>query len=91
MKYEDFINEVHEKVKDEEELDRPTFERKIEEVASAIGRGARISIDKLDEWSERAKDSWPEVEKKLEELGSAFVSSLKAFGDAFRRGYEGDK
>lgn len=88
MKYEDFVHEVHEKVKDEEKLDREKFERKVEEVAAAIGRGARLSVERLDDWVEKTKKAWPEVERNLKELGESFVRTFRAFGEAFRRGFE---
>jgi hypothetical protein len=88
MKFEDFVNEVREGLKDEKDIDRSDFEKKVEEVAASIGRGARISKEKLDDWATKAKQAWPEVRKGLEELGEGFMRTLESFGEAFRRGYE---
>ena len=88
MKFEDFVDEVREGLEDEENIDRSDFEKKVEEVAAAIGRGARIGKDKLEEWAARAKKCWPEVRKGLEDVGEGFIRSLSAFAEAFRRGYE---
>jgi len=71
-------------------MDEKKFRAVLEEIAAEMGRGSRVAKDKLDEWADKVKDAWPEVEKSFERFGRAFSASIGAFAKAFHEAYRGE-
>jgi hypothetical protein len=71
-------------------MDEKKFRAVLEEIAAEMGRGSRVAKEKLDEWSEKVKDAWPEVENSFEKFGRSFAASIGAFAKAFRDAYHGE-
>ena len=71
-------------------MDEKKFRAVLEEIAAGMGRGSRVAKDKLDEWTLKVKDAWPEVEGSFERFGRAFAASIGAFAKAFRDSYHGE-
>jgi hypothetical protein len=72
-------------------MDEKKFRAVLEEIAAEMGRGTRVAKDKLDEWTHKIKDAWPEVEDSFERFGRAFAASIGAFAKAFRDAYHGEE
>ncbi|HDR06191.1 MAG TPA: hypothetical protein ENN88_01000 [Candidatus Coatesbacteria bacterium] len=72
-------------------MDEKKFRAVLEEIAAELGRGTRVAKEKLDEWSQKVKEAWPEVEESFERFGRAFAASVGAFAQAFREAYEDDE
>jgi hypothetical protein len=71
-------------------MDEKKFRAVLEEIAAEMGRGSRVAKDKLDEWADKVKDAWPEVEKSFEKFGRSFAASIGAFAKAFHDAYHGE-
>ncbi|OGD79415.1 MAG: hypothetical protein A2Y64_04015 [Candidatus Coatesbacteria bacterium RBG_13_66_14] len=71
-------------------MDEKKFRAVLEEIAAEMGRGSRVAKDKLDEWADKVKDAWPEVESSFERFGRSFAASIGAFAKAFRDAYHGE-
>jgi len=72
-------------------MDEKKFRAVLEEIAAEMGRGSRVAKDKLDEWADKVKDAWPEVEKSFERFGRSFAASIGAFAKAFHDAYHGEE
>ncbi len=71
-------------------MDEKKFRAVLEEIAAEMGHGSRVAKDKLDEWAEKVKDAWPEVENSFERFGRSFSASIGAFAKAFHEAYHGE-
>ncbi len=68
-------------------MDEEKIKAKLDEVASGLGRGARITGDRLTGWIKKLRDTWPEVEKSFMRFGKAFSASIGIFTKVFREAY----
>jgi len=89
LSYEDFLKRLRERLEQARNVDADEFKAKVEEVAAELGWGAWVAKEKLADWTMRAKEAWPDVERGLISIGKGFIKSIAAFGKAFREGYQG--
>lgn len=68
-------------------MDEEKIKSKLDEVASELGRGARIAGERLTGWIRKLRDIWPEVEKSFIRFGKAISASIGIFTKAFREAY----
>ncbi|MCX7022722.1 MAG: hypothetical protein NTW26_10715 [bacterium] len=71
-------------------MDEKKFRAVLEDIAAEMGRGSRVAKEKLDEWTVKVKDAWPEVESSFERFGRSFAASIGAFAKAFHDAYQGE-